>query len=101
MEYAFGTDPNTSGARPEMEALIVNVDGNDYFAIRFLARANTNDLQISGEISSDAVSWTTSTIPFGTPSPSGDGRQWITLRCPTPVPSATLHQIRLRVEISQ
>ncbi len=101
MEYAFGTDPNTSGDRPEMEALIVNADGNDYFAIRFLARENANDLQISGEISSDSVSWTTSTIPFGTPSPSGDGRQWITLRCPTPVPSATLHQIRLRVEISQ
>ncbi|MFP6873076.1 MAG: lamin tail domain-containing protein [Verrucomicrobiales bacterium] len=101
MEYAFATDPNTSDDRPEMIALIVNADGNEYLAIRFLARANANDLQISGEISSDSVTWTTSTIPFGTLTPSEDGRQWITLRCPAPLPSATIHQIRLRVEISQ
>ena len=56
MEYAFGTDPNTSDERPEIVALIVNADGNDYLAIRFLARANANDLQISGEISNDSTS---------------------------------------------
>ena len=101
MEYAFGTDPNNTESRPEIEALVVSVDGNDYLAIRFLARANANDLEISGQISNDFTFWTTTTIAFGAPDPSADGRQWMILRSSTPVPSASVQQIRLRVEISQ
>jgi len=101
MEYAFGTDPNNTNSRPEIEALIVNVGENDYLAIRFLARANANDLGITGQISNDLTSWATTTVPFGTPDTSEDGRQRITLRSTSPIPQAAIQQIRLRIEISQ
>ncbi|MCP4848157.1 MAG: hypothetical protein GY899_09460 [Verrucomicrobiaceae bacterium] len=101
MEYAFGTDPNNTDSRPEIEALVVRVDGNDYLAIRFLARANANDLGITGQISNDFTTWRASTVPFGAPDLSEDGRQRITLRSTNPIPQAAEQQIRLRIEISQ
>ena len=101
MEYAFGTDPNNTDSRPEIEALVVRVDGNDYLAVRFLARANANDLGITGQISNDFTTWTASTVPFGAPDPSEDGRQRITLRSTNPIPQAAEQQIRLKIEISQ
>ena len=101
MEYAFGTDPNNTDSRPEIEALVVTADGNDYLAIRFLARAGANDLEISGQVSSDFTSWTTNTVPFGTPDPVEDGRERITLRAADPIPASTTQQVRLRIVISQ
>ena len=98
---AFGTDPNNADSRPEIEALVVTADGNDYLAIRFLARAGANDLEISGQVSSDFTSWTTNTVPFGTPDPVEDGRERITLRAADPIPASTTQQVRLRIVISQ
>ena len=101
MEYAFGTDPNDTEERPDIEALVVSAGGNDYLAIRFAARTGANDLEITGEISNDLVTWQTNTISFGNPVPLEGDRQRITLRSTEPIPASATQQVRLRVVISQ
>ncbi|MED5586667.1 MAG: lamin tail domain-containing protein [Verrucomicrobiota bacterium] len=101
MEYAFGTDPNDTEGRPDIEALVVSDGENDYLAIRFAARTGANDLEITGEISNDLVTWQTNTISFGNPVPLEGDRQRITLRSTEPIPASATQQVRLRVVISQ
>ncbi|MCP4849277.1 MAG: hypothetical protein GY899_15150 [Verrucomicrobiaceae bacterium] len=101
MEYAFGTSPNDSSEVPQIEVLIVNVDGEDYLAVRFLAQPSVNDLQISGEVSNNLGFWQSATTAVGEAVATADGRQWLILRSNDPVVGVATRQIRLRVEISR
>jgi hypothetical protein len=101
MEYAFGTGPNDSSDMPQIEVLVVNVEGEDYLAVRFLARPSGTDLQISGEVSDDLNSWQSATTALGDAIVTDDGREWVTLRANDPVLGALTRQIRLRIEIAQ
>ena len=101
MEYAFGTGPNDSSEMPQIEVLVVNVEGEDYLAVRFLAQPSANDLQISGEVSDGLASWQNTTTVVGDAVATEDGRQWLILRSNDPVVGAVTRQIRLRIEIAQ
>ena len=101
MEYAFGTDPNDDDSRPEIETFVVSDGGINYIAIRFPSRTGANDLEITGQISSDLSIWTTDMVSFGNPIPNNEASELITLRSTSPIPASTTQQIRLRVEISQ
>ncbi len=101
MEYAFGTSPVDSSEMPQIEVLIINTEGEDYLAVRFLAQPSVNDLQISGEVSNDLGSWQSATTVVGDAVNTDDGRQWLTLRSNDPVEGAVTRQIRLRVEIDR
>ena len=101
MEYAFGTGPNDSSDMPQIEVLIVNVGGEDYLAVRFLAQPSGNDIQISGEVSVDLSSWQSTTTVVGDAVATDDGRQWLVLRSNDPVLGAVTRQIRLRIEIAR
>jgi hypothetical protein len=101
MEYAFGTGPNDSSDTPQIEVLIVNVGGEDYLAVRFLAQPSGNDIQISGEVSVDLSSWQSTTTVVGDAVATDDGRQWLVLRSNDPVLGAVTRQIRLRIEIAR
>ncbi len=101
MEYAFGTDPNNNDSRSEIETFVVSDNGNDFIAIRFPARTGANDLEITGQTSNDFTTWTTNTVPFGNPLPMEDGRQLVTLRSTSPIPSSITQQVRLKIVINQ
>ena len=97
LEYGFGRNPTTHDVEENYRASLVAHGGTDYLALSFRRRRNALDLSYEVQFSSDLVSWTTSTEPFGSPLDNGDGTETITIRDHDPARSDSARYTRVKI----
>ncbi len=100
LEYAFATDPNSTGIVP-VTAIVLNLPAasppGDYLTITFTRRTDVSDLIYTPQFSTDLTAWNPATVLVSS-APNPDGTITETWRPASPVTASARLYVRVRVQ---
>ena len=104
IEYALQSDPHdAAAATPPLQAIMVNVEGENYQALSFHRRIYAAEIQLQVEVSDALDAWHSGapfTTQVGAAMDNGDGTETVVMRSTKPYGSGTCEFLRLKAALA-